>query len=47
MPTRREPQLSLAREQDIPGLMLLLADQGVLAVGTELSVDSDTASGAG
>jgi hypothetical protein len=47
MPARCEPQLTLAGEQHFPGLVLLPADQGVLAVGTELSVGSDTASGAG
>jgi hypothetical protein len=26
VPARREPQLTLAGEKDIPGLMLLLAD---------------------
>jgi hypothetical protein len=33
MPARREPQLALAGKQYLPGLMLLLADQGVLAIG--------------
>jgi hypothetical protein len=44
---RRRPQLALAGEQHVPGLMLLAADQGVLAVGTESSVGSGLASGAG
>jgi hypothetical protein len=34
-------------EQHVPGLVLLMADQGVLAVGTEPSVPSGLASGAG
>ena len=37
VPARREPQLALAGEQHVPGLVLLLADQGVLAVGAELA----------
>jgi hypothetical protein len=37
---RREPQLALAGEQHVPGLVLLPADQGVLAVGTEPPVGS-------
>jgi hypothetical protein len=44
---RRQPHLSLAGEQHFPGLMLLLADQSVLAVGAELPVCSGHASGAG
>jgi hypothetical protein len=44
---RREAQLALAGEQHDPGLMLLKADQGVLAVGAELPVGSGLASGAG
>ena len=47
MPARREPELALAGEQHVPRLMLLLADQGVLAVGAELSVGSWLTSGAG
>jgi hypothetical protein len=47
VPSRRKPQLSLARQQDLPGLVLLPADQGVLAVGAEPSVGSGLASGAG
>jgi hypothetical protein len=30
VPARREPQLSLAGEQDVRGLVLLVADRGVL-----------------
>jgi hypothetical protein len=44
---RREPQLPLAGEEDVPGLMFLAADQGVLAVWAEPSVGSGLASGAG
>jgi hypothetical protein len=40
MTARREPQLALAGKQHVPGLMLLAADQGVLAVGSELTVCS-------
>ena len=47
MPARREPQLALAGEQHVPGLMFLSADQGVLAVGTEPSVGPGFASRAG
>ena len=47
MPARREPQLPLAHHQHVPRLMLLLADQGVLAVGTQLPIRSAPASGAG
>jgi hypothetical protein len=47
VPSRRKPQLDLAGEQNIPGLVLLLADQGVLAVGAEPPVGSGLASGAG
>jgi hypothetical protein len=43
----REPQLALAGEQHVPGLVLLPADQGMLAVGAEPSVGSWLASGAG
>ena len=43
----REPQLTLASEKHVPSLMLLAADQGVLAIGTEPSVGSRLASGAG
>ena len=32
---RREPELTLAGEQHVPGLMLLMGDEGVLAVGAE------------
>ena len=35
MSTWRQPQLTLAGEQHIPGFMFLAADQGVLAVGPE------------
>jgi hypothetical protein len=44
---RREAQLPLAGEQDVPGLMLLAVDQGVLAIGAEPSVSSWFATGAG
>jgi hypothetical protein len=47
MPAWGEPQLALAGEEHIPSLMLLAADQGVLAVGAEPSVGSGLASGAG
>jgi hypothetical protein len=47
MPARREPQLALARQQNFPSLVLLAADQGVLAVGAEPPVGSRFASGAG
>jgi hypothetical protein len=46
VPARRQPQVFVARQQDIPGLMLLLADQGVFAVGAEPPVGSGLASGA-
>jgi hypothetical protein len=46
MTARRQPQLALARQQSLPGLVLLVADQGVLAVGAEPSVGSGLASGA-
>jgi hypothetical protein len=46
-PARREPQLAVAGEQNIPGLVLLSADQGVLPVGAESPVGSRFASGAG
>jgi hypothetical protein len=45
--TRREPQLTLAREQHVPRLVLLPVDQGMLAVGAEPPVGSGLASGAG
>jgi hypothetical protein len=44
---RRKPQLALAGEEYVPRLMLLPADQDVLAVGTEPSGGSRFASGAG
>ena len=44
---RREPQLALAGEQNIPNLVLLSADQGMLAVRAEPSVSSWFASGTG
>jgi hypothetical protein len=47
MTARRQPKLSLAGEQHVPGFMLLLTDQGVLAVGAEPPVGSTLASGAG
>ncbi len=47
VPARRQPELTLAGEQHLPGLMLLAADQGMLVVGAETSVGSGLASGAG
>jgi hypothetical protein len=47
MAARREPQLALAGEQHVPRLMLLLADQGVLAIGAALSVGSGRTVGGG
>ena len=47
VPARGEPQLALARQQNIPGFMLMPADQSVLAVGAEPSVGSVLTSGAG
>ena len=47
VPSLREPQLALAGKQDVPRLMLLPTDQGVLAVGAELTVRSWLASRAG
>ena len=47
VPARREPQLALAREQHVPRLVLLQADQGMLAIGAALSVRSCRAVGAG
>jgi hypothetical protein len=47
VPAWCEPQLALAGKQHVPGLVLLMADQGVFAVGTEPSVGSGLASGAG
>jgi hypothetical protein len=44
---RREPKLALTGEQHAPGLMLLSADQGVLAVRAEPAISSGLASGAG
>jgi hypothetical protein len=44
---RREPKLPLAGDQSVPGLMLLSADQGVIAVGAEAPVGSKLASRAG
>jgi hypothetical protein len=44
---RRKPQLTLAGEQHLPGFMLLLADQGVLAVGAAPAVGPRFPSGAG
>ena len=40
VPAWCEPQLALAGKQHVPGLVLLMADQGVFAVGTEPSVGS-------
>jgi hypothetical protein len=47
MSARRKPQLALAGKEHLPSLMLLLADQGVLAVGAAMSVGSGLAAGAG
>src|SRR5688572_21612527 len=44
---RRQPQLALAGEEHVPGLVLLSADQRVLAIGAALSIGSWLASGAG
>jgi hypothetical protein len=44
---RRKPQLALAGEQHLPGLVLLAADQGVLAIGAAPSIGSGLAPGAG
>jgi hypothetical protein len=44
---RRKTQLALAGYQHLPRLVLLPADQGVLAVGTQLLLGSGRASGAG
>jgi hypothetical protein len=46
-PARREPQLALAGKEHIPGIVLLPADQGVLAVGAEPAVGSGLSSGTG
>jgi hypothetical protein len=43
----REPELPLAGEQQVPGLVFLAADQGVLAVRAEPPVGSGLASGTG
>ena len=45
--SRREPELHLGGEQHVPGLMLLAADQGVLAIGAEPPVGAGLATGAG
>ena len=47
MASPSEAQLALAGEQDIPGFVLLPADQSVLKVGAEPSVGSGLTSGAG
>jgi hypothetical protein len=47
VPARREAQLALAGKQHVPSLVLLLADQGVLAVGAEPPVGAGLPSGAG
>ena len=47
VPSWSQPELSLARQQDAPGLVLLPADQGVLAVGAEPAIGAGLASGAG
>ena len=44
---RCQPQLPLAGQEHLPGLMLLVADQGVLAVGAEPPVGAELASGTG
>jgi len=44
---RCKPQLSLAGNQHLPNLVLLPADQGVLAIGAEPPGGSTLASGAG
>jgi hypothetical protein len=46
-PARREPQVALAGEQDLPCLVLLMANQGMLSIGAEPAVGSRLASGAG
>ncbi len=43
---RRKPQLPMAGEQHVPGLVLLPTDQGVLALGV-LPIGSGRPSGAG
>jgi hypothetical protein len=47
VPARRKAQLALTGEQRVPALVLLMADQGVLAVGAEPAVRSGLATGAG
>ena len=47
VPARCQPDLPLAGEQHVPRLMLLSADQGVLAVGAEWTAGSEVAPGAG
>jgi hypothetical protein len=44
---RGKPQLALASEQHVPGLVLRMADQGMLSIGAEAAVGSGFASGAG
>jgi hypothetical protein len=46
-PLGARQQLSLAGKKHVPHLVLLLADQGVLAVGAEPSVGSRFTSGTG
>jgi hypothetical protein len=46
VPAWRQPHLTLAGEKHFPSFVLLPADQGVLAIGTEASVGSGLASGA-
>jgi hypothetical protein len=47
VPGRRQPELTLAGEQHIPGLVFLPTDQAVLSVGAEPSVGTGLAPGAG
>ena len=47
MTARCKAQLALAGEQHVPGFVLPLADQGVLAVGAEAPVGSKLASATG
>ena len=47
VPAWRKPELTQALEQHVPGLILLLSDQGVLVVGAEPAVGPGLASGAG
>jgi hypothetical protein len=47
MTTWCHPQLALASKQHVPGLVLLMVDQGVLAIEAEPAVGSGLASGTG